>query len=254
MDARTSVDEPDSDEMTRLLKRIMIGVNAQAFRMFGSNVKSGPFAGMEVPVNTPWDDGNCGVKMMGCYEAELEPSLRHAAWRKPKAIVNVGCSEGYYAIGLAKMFPDLDVYAFDTCVESLHVCEDYAERNGVKLTTAEGCRSAEELRLPGVSAPRLYIVDAEGDEKTLIDLDACPELITSDLIIECHDFMVEGISTTIADRLSHTHQIDLIRPKAPDLTKFEFLHNYPTLMSMLLVIEKRPMPCYWLACWARSRR
>src|SRR5215468_1756713 len=74
MDAITelsSLPEPDAEETSRCLLRLMRGVNAQAFRTFGNKVFNGPFAGMEVPDYNPyWDDGNAGCKLFGSYEHE----------------------------------------------------------------------------------------------------------------------------------------------------------------------------------------
>jgi SAM-dependent methyltransferase len=242
--------EPDAKEMNDLLLRVMRGVNGQAFRLFGSKVHTGPFAGMIIPERTPhWDDGNSGTKLFGTYEHELHAAIEYAVWRLPKIVVNVGCAEGYYAIGLARML-EADVYGFDICEESLLMCKDYAERNNVMVTLAVGCKSPGEMRLPDLPGRRLYIVDVEGEEFELLDLGKCPELINSDIIVECHDFLRPQVSIMLADRFSRTHRIELVRPKLPDLTQFQFLSKFPTVMGTLMVVEKRPMPCCWLTAWA----
>jgi len=248
-----SEQEPDPGEMNTLLSRILVGVNGQAFRLFGNRVKAGPFAGMIIPERTPhWDDGNSGSKLIGHYEFELHPILDYAFWRKPKVIVNVGCGEGYYAIGLARMgFP---VLAFDRSPEALELCREYANLNDVDVVLRLGCVNPEELSLQDVVGHRLYVVDCEGHELELIDPGRCPQLVGSDIIVECHDFLRYGASTEIADRLAKTHRVDLVRPRLPDLEQFRsVLSDTPTVMSLLMVVEKRPMPCYWLACWAHQK-
>lgn len=248
--------EPDSVEMNRLLFRMMCGVNAQAFRAMGHHVISGPFAGMAIPSTGPWDDGNSGVKLLGDYEFELHDAIGYAAWRRPSVVVNVGCAEGYYAVGLARMIPRVTVYAFDTNADSRNMCARFASENGVadRVNLAEGCQSPVELSLPGVpKGHRLYVMDVEGAELTLIDPVACPELRRSDIIVECHDFLDKDASYMVAERLNPTHRVELVRPRLPDLNKFQFLRDSPSVMSALMVVEKRPMPCCWLACWAVQR-
>ena len=252
MDARPADDEPDSKEMNEILLRLMRGVNGQAFRLFGNKVMGGPFTGMAIPAQAPWADGNSGVKLMGVYEHELHEAIAYAVWRDPRLVVNVGCAEGYYAIGFAK---GAKTFALDIDADARFMCEDYAERNHVQsnLSIFDGAHEPEKLRFDGVPGHRLYFLDCEGAENELIDLERCPELRSADIIVECHDFMRPGTSRILADRLAATHRVELVRPRLPDFGQFQFMRYFPTAMSVLMVVEKRPMPCYWLTCWANSR-
>lgn len=249
MDTRTS-----QAELNGLLLTIMHIINDHAFQMFGNTVKGGPFEGMIIPSRSPWDDGNSGVKLMGVYEHELHTTVESIIWRQPKLIVNVGCAEGYYAIGFARRLR-IPTYAFDLEMASLKCCEDYAIKNGVdRLNLARGASAPSELRL--CSEPqghRFYLFDVEGSELDLINLELCPELVKSDILVECHDFLDPLTSRKIADRLASTHRVERILPALPDFTQFQMLRHYPNVLSVLLVAEKRPMPCCWLMCWANQR-
>jgi hypothetical protein len=187
------------------------------------------------------------------YEHELHEAIAYAVWRAPALVVNVGCAEGYYAIGFAK---GTKVFALDTNTEARLLCSDYAEQNKIQddnLSILEGAQAPEELRFDGAEGHRLYIVDCEGAEVELVDLERCPELRNADIIVECHDFMRPGASRFLADRLAATHRVELVRPQLPDFGRFQFLRYFPTAMSVLLLVEKRPMPSCWLTCWANSR-
>lgn len=249
-------DEPDPCELKDLLMRAMRGVNGQAFRLFGNRIHQGPFVGMIIPERVPnWDDGNFSVKMLGYYEHELHDAVYHAIWREPDVIVNVGCAEGYYAIGFARALRSAQVFAFDINESALELCQAYARTNETFEQTrfVQGVRSPSELCLTGVKGKRLYLIDCEGAELDLVDLDKCPELVHSDIIVECHDFMLPSASRILADRLAATHTVNLIRPRVPDFERFQFVRQTPAIMSLLMIVEKRPMPCYWLTCWAHSR-
>ena len=86
------------------------------------NVLSGPFAGMAMLPEASWGDGDLAPKLLGCYEAELHPAIAKAISRKPKNIVNVGCAEGYYAVGMARALPQSKVFAFDTNEAAQAIC------------------------------------------------------------------------------------------------------------------------------------
>jgi hypothetical protein len=239
----------------RELLRLMTEINHLAFKTFGDRVKTGPFTGMIVPECPPWNDGNASAKLFGTYECALHEVIEFAIERRPAVVINVGCAEGYYAIGLKLRMRDAAVYAFDKKLKSVQTLREYAKRNGAGgIIDVVGCRLPEEMRLADKRGHRLYIVDCEGDERRLIDVERCPELLFSDLIIECHDFMHEGTSAMLVDRLAASHRVEFIRPRLPDFEKFPFVGNSPTTASVLMVIDKRPMPTCWLGCWSRVEK
>ena len=47
-------------------------------------------------------------------------------------ILNIGCSVGYYAVGLAVRMPHVIVEAFDIDAEARRKCLDMAQANGVE--------------------------------------------------------------------------------------------------------------------------
>jgi len=251
MDAITNLDtlpEPDAAEVHQCLLRVMRGVNAQAFAMFGNRVFHGPFSGMVVPPYNPhWNDGNSGCKLFGSYEHELHEAIGYAVWRNPQVVINAGCAEGYYAIGFARLLPEAEVWGLDISQGSLDLCAEYAKINEVKVNLALGAQSVQELMIGG-PGHRLYVLDIEGGEDQLDPI----EFENSDLIIEVHDFF-KPMGAALADRFSTTHRVELIRPRMPNFEWYPFLKRFPTLMPVLAVVEKRPVQCYWLACWANRK-
>lgn len=243
---------PSEQEMNDSLLIIMRGINHQCFSLLGDKIVTGLFKGMVIPEVAPWDDGNASTKLLGAYEFELQKAVVRAIERKPEVVVNVGCAEGYYAIGLARLVPSLKVYAADIDQLSLDICEDYAKRNGVSVETVNGFKSAADMNSVGASEG-LFVVDCEGAEIALLDKSACPGLVSCDIIVECHDFMNPTISSTLAKRFSDTHDVEVFWPQLPRLGEYPFLATSPTVMSLLTVTEKRPMPTLWLACWAKHK-
>jgi len=240
--------------MREMLIAIKRSIAREYFQRFGNKVLRGPFKGMEIPQHAAWDDGNATVKLLGEYEWELHDALAAMLERKPEVIINVGCAEGYYAVGLAMITDARPVFACDIDEASLALCRDYARKNNVshKVATLQGFHVTQGL--PGLMkcGRRLYIVDVEGVEPELLNVHRNPELKTSDLIVECHDFMRADSSAVLANIFSATHRVDIIRPRFPRLERFaETLE--PAISSVLAVTELRPMPTVWLACWANER-
>lgn len=257
MDAR--VDDrlggvPSPGRMEELLQELMRGVNAMFLQSMGNVVRHGPFKGMIIPTpdEESWADGNFSTKVLGVYEFELHDAIAHAVSRKPKMVVNVGCADGYYAIGLAMLLPDAWVIALDQNKQAYMTCREFGARNKVDVVCGPGCSSPLELGLSNSTDHRLYVIDVEGDELKLVDPDACLELCRSDIIVECHDFLDSNISLTLANRLAKTHAVEIIRARLPLYSRYEFLSQSPGVMQVLALTEKRPMPTLWLACWANE--
>jgi SAM-dependent methyltransferase len=239
--------------MDALLLELMRGVNEMFLKSMGNTVRHGPFKGMVIPPpkEESWADGNFSTKVLGCYEFELHDAIAHAMSRNPKTVINVGCADGYYAIGLARLMPEVKVIAVDENVAAVNKCREYAERNGVGASVDVVVGST--MGLPDIPGRRLYFIDVEGDELKLIDLQQCPQLITSDIIVECHDFLDKDISLKLSERLAESHAVEIIRARLPLFSRYEFLNQTPGIMQVLMVQEKRPMPTLWLACWANRK-
>ena len=52
-------------------------------------------------------------KILGIYELELHPWVYDAIATNYDCVINVGCAEGYYAVGFAYARPGIEVFAFD---------------------------------------------------------------------------------------------------------------------------------------------
>ncbi len=56
---------------------------------------------------------NLSPMLLGTFEQELFDVISRIIEVKPKTIVNVGCAEGYYAVGLSRALPETNVIAFE---------------------------------------------------------------------------------------------------------------------------------------------
>lgn len=219
----------------------------------GHTVQHGPFAGMLLPQAASWGDGDRLTKFLGSYEAELHSAIEKALSRKPEIIINVGCAEGYYAIGLARRLPDVPVYAFDIDERAQRVCEMSAEANGVKKNLIIGGRCDVETLKKLVSGKQsLVVMDCEGGERDLLTNDSIAHMSGMDLILECHDFLDRTITPNMANLFVPTHDVLLIREGPRDPSGISFMKRLGALDRYLSVCEFRPEVMNWLACWSRT--
>jgi len=254
----TEAENKAVDEHWQGWKEIIRPLTDGLFSRLGNRVLTGPFHGMNVSVfKTPvWDDSNAPTILLGSYEFELHPVIRKAVARKPDTIINAGCAEGYYAVGLARLLPQAIVYAMDSESKALDACERHAWLNDIprsQLKTVIGYLSPQDL-LRG-TGKKLYIVDIEGYETSVLDPELCPDLLAADIIVECHDFFIADGRETISSHLTQvfmdTHDVEFIGISAPNPNDYPFLKKLPIGLHVMAITERRPPQTAWLACWSK---
>lgn len=224
------------------------GIINTLYHAHSGSVVSGPFAGMALPREA------CDLpsKLLGCYEAELHAPIAKAVGRNPAVVINIGCGQGYYAVGLAKSLPAARVFAFDVEAMSQNICQSAAVANEVspRVIVAGKCE-IQSLRALLTKPERcLLVVDCEGAELELLDPEYAPELLHCDMIIECHDFMNPRITTTLRERFSATHNLENVVEGSRDPNQFESLRGWQSIDRWIAVNEGRTAMTNWLVCWA----
>ncbi len=104
----------------------------------GPTIHGGLFRGMAYVTDTT--EGALMPRLLGTYESELHPHLSAFVAEGVDCIVDVGCAEGYYAVGLARLAPHATIYAHDTDMAAQVACKALAARNGVADRVVVGGR------------------------------------------------------------------------------------------------------------------
>jgi SAM-dependent methyltransferase len=221
----------------------------------GNIVQAGPFKGMEIPTGLSWGDGDRLPKLLGSYEAELHRWISRIVKQRYDIILDVGCAEGYYAVGLARCTaPPTKVLAFDISADARRICALAAEMNGVagRVLLFDRC-SPQALRDVLSKHGRSFaLLDCEGAELELLRPDLVPNLRTTDLLVECHDFLDNTITETLCQRLSSTHSIERVDEQPRDFNQFPFLKGLGGFERSLALCEFRPEMMHWLLCISKE--
>lgn len=218
------------------------------FDRTAGKVQTGPFKGMTILPQFSWGDGDTAAKLLGVYEDELHPAIYDVAQRKPDMFINVGCAEGYYAIGASRLLNCIPGIAADINYEAVKITMSNAMANNVRnmeFLHLDAEYNWLEPKIKLVERPWL-IVDCESYETTLLDLDRSPSLKKSIILVECHDCMVPGITDTLTNRFKDTHNIQSIKQQFKDPYQFEFLDEVSDCDKWALVHEGRPSTMTWL--------
>jgi SAM-dependent methyltransferase len=245
-----------SRERNPLTEVIPIEAVLEQFSLSGLQVLNGPFKGMRYPRAS-----SCGSallpKLIGSYEQELHPALAAFGCREYSTIVDIGCAEGYYAVGMALREQNSRVYAFDIDATARELCKEMAQLNGVSdRVLVLGICNIDIMKSLELGSRSLIICDCEGYEKELFDSEVAQSLLHHDFIIETHDFIDIEISASIKGSFADTHDVtsvfsldDIQKAHTYDYREAEHL----SLSDRLKIFgEGRPAIMEWII--AKSRQ
>lgn len=218
-------------------------LNDYIYDCYKGIVMIGPFKGMKILKEMAWFDGNLGTKVLGCYEQELHEFIEDEInylkkLGRPPIILDIGCSEGYYAVGMALRIPGAKVVAVDSSDEALRITQLAAKANDVVIETLKDC--------PYDIKPDFVICDCEGGEMVYLDPDKFPGLRDATILVECHDMENTPATKTMGDRFKVTHNVWILFEGGRNPNQFDILGEFDSLMRWLAVSEGRPCIMHWL--------
>jgi hypothetical protein len=205
-----------------------------------------------------WGDGDLAPKLLGTYEEELHPYLHRSSKRSYDAVINIGCAEGYYAVGCSLLFPGLPVLAIDNNPAAIDILKENMRLNDVDETRIRVEMECDErVLVDTVSTYKrsLIICDIEGYETKLFASSTTMDALRhSDLIIEIHDFVTEGTTGLICSSFCQTHRLEIIYSGGRNPNVFPFLSHLTDIERWLAICENRPRLMNWVICDALERR
>src|SRR5258705_5430635 len=218
-------------------------------RKYGQVIQSGPFQGMKYVSEAVCSSR--APKLLGSYEAELHEALNQIIKTEYQTVIDVGCAEGYYAIGLALRLPRTSVFAFDIDERARTLCTLLAMENNVadRISVQGECDHEKLHEL--IQGRTLIVCDCEGCELGLLDPVLVPNLRRSDLLVELHDMVDARISETIVSRFTGTHEVTLIDSVERNPTDFPALKDFNEASQRTAVAEFRDTTMQWAYMLAR---
>jgi hypothetical protein len=219
----------------------------------GTVVMQGPLAGLDF---LPQSAEGCHIaKLLGCYEQPLQPFIEEAIHLAYPTILNIGCAEGYYAVGMARRMPATRVLAFDLNPKAQEVCTQLALKNHVSDRVTVGALfSPADFAACAGTEPVLLLCDIEGAERELLDPIASPALKGMDIIVESHDCLIPGITAMLMARFKDSHDITLVQDDGQRQLQVppQWFMNLAHLDQLLTTWEWRSGPTPWLVMKAKA--
>lgn len=231
----------------KITKNVLVDIHLSA-----RIVRSGPFRGTYVQSYAQ----SVGLpKWLGTYEQELNPAWHRILAASPRAILDIGGAEGFYACGLLRALPKARLEVWETLDRERELLRHNASRNGVldRCTIHGFCDSTAFAAAVNRMSPDLVICDIEGGERDLFTAATLNSLRPATLVIETHGAEVfAGLLSLIRD----THDVEVIHPRPRTVADWPlpwYIYATDTLKHWA-VQERRVMPTPWIVGWPKAIR
>jgi hypothetical protein len=219
-----------------------------------THVLQGPMQGLEYVANA--SEGCLAARLIGCYEQPLLPFVEEAIHTEYANVVNIGCADGYYAVGMARRMPKTKMWAYDINPAAQEACRQLAEKNDVSERIEIGALFGTENFAQFANEKTLVMCDIEGAEQELLDPALAPELAGMDIIVESHECIIKGLTQTLLDRFSSSHDITMISDTGQ--RHFDTLpkdyETWANLDQLVATWEWRSGPTPWLVMKAKAKK
>lgn len=205
-------------------------------------VRNGLFQGLRYPelVSTC---SSIWPKIIGSYEKELQSAIEDSMKNEYRYMFDVGCAEGYYAIGMALLYKkwgkNTHIIAFDNDENAIRLCSEMRKINQVEdCVEIKNWCSPDLLQNFDFGHKSLIFADCEGYERELFNKQNITNLLNVDLIVEIHDWNQFETPTLdyLIELFSDTHNVNIIngiddyekayRYKFPETTEYDIATRF----------------------------
>ena len=192
-------------------------LSRQLFRNQTETVQSGLFKGVTLVNESNWNEAYLLTMLLGQYERQIQEKITTLSMVDFKNVVVIGCAEGLFSMGLAKVFPNASVISVDIDPDTLAICRRNAELNGI-LDRCQFLPSITQDTLAGYLSNgenNLVFSDCEGYEFDLLTKDFVAKFPNTHYFCEIHDFdaggkIIVGKKEALLAAFADTHKLDLI--------------------------------------------
>ena len=218
-----------------------------------TKIHRGPFSGMEFLSES--SEGCHVAKLIGTYEQPLHLYIDTLTKTPYEKVINIGCAEGYYAVGLALRMQNTKIFAYDTNLKAQDACVELAKKNGVSDRVSVFGELKPEDFTPALLENSIIFCDIEGAEINLLNPEIAPALQDVDIIVESHECLVPGITKALKDRFEKTHDVQELADDGmrgienPPKWFYELSH----LDQLLATWEWRSGPTPWLVMQKKGK-
>jgi hypothetical protein len=239
------------DHLTQV-RRDLIG--KKVFLNYSGTVSFGEFQGLKLNGKSKWSGfKDTGSKILGLYEQQVISWIVNQP-KKFDLFVDVGAADGFYAIALLKSSKTERAITFEISADDRTICQDMSKLNSVfnKISIEGEAKRIDLMKLLRTSSNALVLVDIEGEEFDLINLDLLETARTHSMIIEIHAMSKSENFQEFYKICQIFHHCEILTSSERSFPLDEFTSGLTDNERALLLSEGRPFSMHWFALTPRS--
>ncbi len=202
-------------------------------------VQFGPFLGMKF-FTTRTRRSKLFAKLIGCYEEALHELIWHLVDNNYEKIIIVGCRDGYYSTGLARLMPNARIFGYELNNVALGFARSNAIANNVAhrvILHADNYDSSKLLN-ETLNGRSLLFVNSDSSGSEIFSEGAVSILAYADVLIQLNDFTDPGRKPNIMRLFQDTHEFKPIHQKRLPTTVSHFLNSHSDTLRVLNLIDE----------------
>ena len=230
-------------------------VGKKVWALADGRILTGPFSGVRLSRETKWSGSvDIASKLFGLYEQQIQFWLTKNQW---SAFVNIGASDGYYAVAMKQTGFALESYAFEQNISAHSEIQNLAQLNSTTLDGVFGVFESREVdwiqELSRTKPDVLVLLDIEGGEWDLLNKSNLEKLSMCHLIIEIHEFSENSRSLDALVKLIETTHVVSIQDDAQRVwPSHELISKLTNAERLVIAFEGRPSLMRWLYAFPKS--
>lgn len=211
----------------------------------------GPFKGMEIQVEqVSWGDGDLSAKILGVYEKCVLDKIAELGETIEGPFIDIGAADGYYVIGAVKagLFREAHAFEIDPRGREAILCN--ADVNGVsdKIFSHAEADLAQLQSLITSHSNALVLIDIEGAEFDLLDVEMFEALRKCTIIVESHPRSIEEgnvYEQKMLERAAKHFTIEKLKGNFVSPNEFDELDGFSDFERLMAFSEGRAWAGYW---------
>lgn len=230
-------------------------LNKKIIKISNSKVMSGKYKSTHLENKSHWSKFDYATKLLGLYEEQIQNLIVDIQKKNNlKSLINIGCGDGYHALGLVKNKFFNKSICYEISLEARNILEANVKKNNLydkfiirkEANIDQIKKDLQKLK----SEETLFLIDIEGNEFTLLKDENLNFLKKSFLIIEDHNFLIKDneLKEKFYSSLHKYFNVKFIEngTRNPFIIQNDFLDQLNDDSRFLLLSEGRSQKMGWI--------